>query len=80
MKIINKKIFLDEISGISVLADNNPKTATMQYRDSSGNEFVVPVSNIIRLFSVLQYEIERNDFDFEEFCNAVMNIEKKDDS
>jgi len=80
MKIINKMIFLDEISGISVLGDNNPKTATIQYRDRSGNEFVVPVSNIIRLFSILQYEIERSNLNFEEFCNAALDIEKKDET
>lgn len=72
MKILNKKIYLDEILGVSVLSDLNPETATLQYKDKSGNEFVIPVSNIIRLGSVLQNEVERNDLNFKEFCDLAI--------
>ena len=67
MEIKNSTVILEEANGISGYDSGD----YMSYTDSSGTKVLVPVRTLIRLHSILQFDLERKGFDFEDFCKSV---------
>lgn len=70
MEIKNGTLILEEASGIEGYDSGD----YMSYTDSSGNKVLVPVRTLIRLNSILQFDLERKGFDFEKFCRFVIGV------
>ena len=74
MEIKNGTVILEETNGIELFNFSD----YMEYTEISGTKVKIPVKTLLRLHSILQFEVERAcGRSFEEFCNSVMD--KKDD-
>ena len=67
MEIKNGLVVLEEAQGISGYDSGD----YMSYTDSSGTKVFIPVRTLIRIHSILQFDLERKGFDFEKFCQSV---------
>ena len=71
MEIKNGIVILDEANGISHFVSSSVRnTEYMSYFEHSGTQIMIPIKTLLRLYSILQYEIERQDTNFEDYCNS----------
>ncbi len=68
MEIKNGTVILEEADGIS------PPSSTpeeyMAYHEISGTRVLIPIKTLLRLHSILQFTVEQQDSNFEEYCQS----------
>ena len=67
MEIKNGVVTLEEARGIESLSRH---AEYMSFDETSGTRVMIPIKTLLRLHSILQYEIERQDTNFEDYCHS----------
>ena len=70
MDIKYGKIILDNAKTVSGVDTGDQY---IQYTDTESNTIRIPVGTVIRLYSILQYEIDRIGIDFDDYCKKVLS-------
>lgn len=67
MEIKNGVVILGEARGVEGLSRH---AEYMSFDETSGTRVLIPIKTLLRLHSILQYEVERQDTNFEEYCQS----------
>lgn len=67
MQIINGVVRLGKARQISHLSGD-----VISFKDETGTQFVIPLSTVIRLYGIAQFEAERAGQDWELQCKALI--------
>lgn len=67
MEIKNGTVILEEAGGIDVIDFYR----YMGYSEISGTKVKIPVKTLLRLYAILQYQVEKGGYNFEDFCQSV---------
>jgi len=73
VEIKNGTLILEEAGGISP-PDSSPEEY-MVYHEVSGTRVMIPIKTLLRLHSILQFTVEQQDTNFEEYCNSFFEEE-----
>lgn len=68
MKIKNGNLILEDAGGIS--PPGSSPEEYMTYHEVSGTRVMIPIKTLLRLHSILQFTVERQDTNFEDYCKS----------
>lgn len=69
MKIENGFCTLGDATAISPLVSND----FMEFGEESGLRILIPTKTILRIYSVMQHEVESRGSNFDKWCSEVMD-------